>query len=137
MRTNLLIGLSLLCVASPLCADAQSRSGAASSDTARLTGIVLLDPGISLGHAVFLLPPPAVIDLPFNDGFMQSPSGAWGPAGPFAGGLIEPRADLMSPLRLQMARDKLSPWQSALGAVQLGAVGYMAYMHVRKYGLFR
>jgi hypothetical protein len=43
----------------------------------------------------------------------------------------------MSPLRLQVARDKLSPFQTALGAVQLGAVGYMAYRHVKKYGLFR
>jgi hypothetical protein len=137
MRIRILIGLSILCVTFPLWADAQVRPVAASSDTARVNGIVLLDPGISLGRAVFLFPASGLSDLPFGDSFNPSPPGGWGPAGPFAGGLAEPRADLLSPLRLQMARDKLSPFQTALEAVQLGAVGYMAYRHVRKYGLFR
>ena len=136
MRIRILIGLSILCVTFPLCADAQVRPGAAYSDTARVNGIVLLDPGISLGRAVFLFPASGVSNLPFGDTFNPSPSLGWGPAGPFVGGLVEPRADLMSPLRLQVARDKLSPFQTALGAVQLGAVGYMAYRHVKKYGLF-
>jgi len=122
---------------SHVCGDAQVHPFAASTDTARVNGIVLLDPGISLGRAVFLFPSPDVSELPFSGGFMASPTGEWGPAVPFAGGLLEPRADLMSPLRLQMARDKLSPLQMALGAVQLGAVGYMAYRHIKKYGLFR
>jgi hypothetical protein len=44
----------------------------------------------------------------------------------------------MSPLRLQWASQKnLSYFQMVLGAVETGAVGYMAYRHVKKYGLFR
>jgi hypothetical protein len=36
------------------------------------------------------------------------------------------------------AKEKdLNYFQMVLGAVQTGAVGYMAYRHVKKYGLFR
>ena len=75
MRIRILIGLSILCVTFPLCADAQVRPGAAYSDTARVNGIVLLDPGISLGRAVFLFPASGVSNLPFGDTFNPSPSG--------------------------------------------------------------
>ena len=135
MRANFLIRLAFLCITAPLSAGAQARSAADSADTAHAHGIVLLDPGISLGRAVFLFPPPAAGTLPFSGGFVTSPE--WGAPGPFLEGYTGPRADLMSPLRLQMARDRPSFWQSALGAVQLGAVGYMAYRHVKKYGLLR
>ena len=125
-----------LCISVPA-ANAQEHPPAVTGDTGYANRIVLIDPGLSLGRATFLFPSTLGRELPFHDLSLTSPQFDPGPAGPFIGGFLEPRADLMSPLRLQMERDRLSPLQSALGAVQLGAVGYLAYRHIKKYGLFR
>jgi hypothetical protein len=100
--------------------------------------IVLLDPGLSLGRAVFLIPSSIGSELSFGDPLMTFPGGGFPPGSPGIGGFLEPRADLMSPLRLQWAKENtLSYFRMVLGAVETGAVSYMAYRHVRKYGLFR
>jgi hypothetical protein len=42
----------------------------------------------------------------------------------------------MRPFQLQMASErKLSTFYMVLGAMEAGAVGYMAYEHIKKYGL--
>ena len=129
--------LLILLIASACAVTAQERSGTAPADTAPVNRIVLLDPGLSLGRAQFLFPSSIRSELPFHDPSMTFPGGDWGPVEPFVGGVLEPRSDLMSPFRLQMGVQKMSPWQMVLGAVETGAVGYMAYRHIKKYGLFR
>ncbi len=135
MPTRVLVALLLGSAA--LSANAQRHQDAVPSDTVRPERIVLLDPGLSLGRATFLFPAATGSVLPFHDFALSVPQLDPGRAGPFVGSYLEPRADLMSPLRLQMQKEKLSSFQTALGAVQLGAVGYLAYRHIKKYGLFR
>jgi len=131
-------GLLILCIAGAGGADAQGKSGDVRSDTVRVNRIVLLDPGISLGRAEFLFPSSPVAGLSFNNPTMMFAGDAFSPAGFFAGGVLGPRADLMSPLLLQREREKsLSSYQMVLGAMQAGVVGYLAIRHIAKYGPFR
>lgn len=128
----------ILLIASACGASARQHAGAPPADTGRVNRIVLLDPGLSLGRATFLFPASVGTGLSFTDPAMMFADGGFPGAGAFVGGVLEPRADLMSPLRLQWAKEKnLSYFQMVLGAVETGAVGYMAYRHVKKYGLFR
>lgn len=44
----------------------------------------------------------------------------------------------LSPLEKQYLEDsKFNPLKYALGMVQAGAVGYLAYKHIKKYGVFK
>jgi hypothetical protein len=129
--------LLILLIASASGATARQHAGASPADTGTANRIVLLDPGLSLGRATFLFPSSVGAGLSFRDPAMTFAGGGFPGAGPFIGEFLEPRADLMSPLRLQMEKEKLSPFQTALGAIQVGGVGYMAYKHIKKYGLFR
>jgi hypothetical protein len=44
----------------------------------------------------------------------------------------------LSPLEKQyLENSKFNPLQYALGMVQAGAVGYLAYKHIKKYGFFK
>lgn len=44
----------------------------------------------------------------------------------------------LSPLEKQyLENSKFNPLQYALGMVQAGAVGYLAYRHIKKYGFFK
>jgi hypothetical protein len=137
MQTLMRGSLLLVSVLSLGTVNAQDHPPGVAADTGHANRIVLIDPGLSLGRATFLFPSTLGSELPFLDLPMTEPQMDPGLVGPFAGGFLAPRADLTSPLRLQMEKEKLSPFQSALGAVQLGAVGYMAYRHIKKYGLFR
>ena len=131
-------GLCILLIASACGATARQHAGAPPADTGTVNRIVLLAPGLSLGRAMFLFPPSVGTEFPFRDPSMTFAGGGFPRAGSFIGGVLEPRTDLMSPLRLQWAKEKdLSYFRMVLGAVQTGAVGYMAYRHVKKYGLFR
>ncbi len=131
MEKQVFGSLLILFIASAGAASAQPPARGDSPDTGSVNRVVLLDPGLSLGRAVFLFP-----SFPGSELSFQGPSLTF-PGGPFIGGFLEPRADLMSPLRLQMEKEKMSPFQMALGTIQIGAVGYMAYRHIKKYGLFR
>jgi len=52
--------------------------------------------------------------------------------------VIEQRVDLISPFCLQMESEaRLRTLQTVLGAVQVGGVAYLAYRHIKKYGLFK
>ena len=137
MKNRIPESLALFLVVTVITAGAQDHPQAVTPDTGHANRIVLIDPGLSLGRATFLFPTTLGDELPFHDLGVTSPQLGPGLVGPFAAGFLAPRADLMSPLRLQMEKEKLSPFQTVLGAVQLGAVGYMAYRHIKKYGLFR
>ena len=48
------------------------------------------------------------------------------------------KADLLSPLFIQYSENsKFNPIRYMLGMAQIGAVGYLAYKHIIKYGLFK
>ena len=138
MRIRAIVTLALLFIIPALAVKGQDQPGAVFTDTAHANKIILLDPGLALGRATFLFPQSVGMGLSFRDPAMMFAGGGFSGAGPFNGGVLEPRADLMSPLRLQWASQKnLNYFQMVLSAVETGAVGYMAYRHVRKYGLFR
>lgn len=49
-----------------------------------------------------------------------------------------PRPDLTASLRLQRAREESNrTLYAVLGSVQIGGVAYLAYQHIKKYGLFK
>jgi hypothetical protein len=138
MEKQVFGSLLVFLVASACGASAQQHAGVPPADTGTVNRIVLLDPGLSLGRATFLLPSSVGTEVPFRDPSMMFAGGGFPGVGSFIGGVLEPRADLMSPLRLQWAKERnLNYFQMVLGAVETGAVGYMAYRHVKKYGLFR
>jgi hypothetical protein len=138
MRIRGIVTLALMFITSALAVKGQVHPGAALADTAHTDRVLLLDPGLALGRATFLFPQSLETGLSFRDPAMMFDGSGFPGAGPFAGGVLEPRADLMSPLRLQWASEKnLNYFQMVLGAVETGAVGYMGYRHVKKYGLFR
>lgn len=44
-------------------------------------------------------------------------------------------SNMLKPLYVQYLQDqKYGMWKTILGSVQLGAVGYLAYKHIKKYG---
>ena len=125
MRLTRLSMLLLLAVA---IAGAQERTGVDTADTARTTGIFILDAGLSTGKASLLLPP----ELRYEEFGEETPLFLlWRRTSvvpPLIGGLGEPKADLTAPLRAQWAKDaQLSTLRTVLGTVQISAVGYLAY----------
>ena len=106
-------------------------------DTATVRHIVLLDPGLSLGRAVLLLPPTEERDTMYiapSFLFLKGPV----PSEPFFGESVGAKADLVSPLRLQMEKEsRLQTLQTVLGSVQLAGVSYLAYKQLKRAGLFK
>ncbi len=50
--------------------------------------------------------------------------------------LLESRANLLSPLRLELkSQEKYQIWRTILGSVQVGGMAYLLYLHFKKYGL--
>lgn len=48
------------------------------------------------------------------------------------------KTDIASPWKIYLEEQKKnSTWRSVLGSVQLGGVAYIAYRHIKKYGLFK
>lgn len=127
--------LVLICI-STLAASGQQRSDDQPTDTASANKVTIIDPGISLGKPILLLPPSLQEEAtPEIPPFL--PSGvAPGVPPPFLGGMIDQKADLTSPLRLQMEREaKLRPLWTVLGTVQVGGAVYAAYRYLKKHGL--
>ena len=128
-RAGLLL-TALWCWAVPAPAQQESRK---TGDTVLTAGVVLLDPGIALGKPVLLFPPsyqPGSEVLPTR---FLSPTPVYPPF--FLGPPAEPRADLLSPYLLGLRRSQeMSTFYTILGAMELGAVAYVAYRHVKKFG---
>lgn len=105
-------------------------------DTGTTGKVVIVDPGLSLGTPTLLLPR----SLDERTAFVVPPFLATvrGQPPPFLTGQLRQEIDLLAPLHLQWKREEeLRPLYTVLGAVQLGGVAYIAYRHIKKYGLFR
>ncbi len=121
-------GVLLLLLFAAKVSCAQERIGADTADTAKTTGITILDAGLSTGKASLLLPP----ELQYEEFGEETPLFLlWKRTSvvpPLIGGLGEPKADLTAPLRAQWAKDaQMSTLRTVLGTVQISAVGYLAY----------
>jgi len=131
-----LLGLCLVLLTHPLMA--QTRGTEAFTDTARAEHVVILDPGISSGRPSLLLPASlggeAMVRLPFfalpgMDRAVPPPFLDWG---------AEHKVDLLLPMRLADAEQPgIRTIRIVLGSVQAAGVAYIAYRHLKKYGLFK
>ena len=127
------IGLLFLPLVFTITGFAQQSSRVDSADTNR---ILIIDPGISTGRPVLLLPPSLRDDeeIIFPHSFLLA--GKPGAPPPFLMGISQPQTDLLAPLKLQMqGEEKLRPLRTILGTVQIGGVAYMAYRYLKKHGL--
>ena len=116
----------------------QSRSDSTGVDSLAERRIILVDPGISLGRPFFLLPPSINTDFSLFGSQLVLPGDAPLDRIPFTAGLGGSRVDLTLPLRLQLGEQK--KWSAVtmtLSAAGAGAAAYMAYEHIKKYGLFK
>ncbi len=127
--------LLLLCLW-PLAMRAQQTPGVLPGDTAVVNRIAIIDPGISLGRPLLLLPPSLQVDVePGIPPFLLT-GGTPGTPPPFLLGTLEQKVDLTSPLRLQMQSEaRLRPLWMVLGSVQVAGTAYAAYRYIKKYGL--
>lgn len=100
--------------------------------------IVIVDPGISLGRPTLLLPQSIATESKFRFPSFPVVSQDLRLRSPFVGGIPEDKVDLTLPLRLQMEKQaRLNALQSLLRSVQKLGAGYIAYRHIRKYGLLK
>lgn len=128
------IGILALFATITFVASAQQRSN---SDTVAATAnrITIIDPGISLGKPILLLPPSLQNEADALPPSLFLGEDATAPP-PFLQGVLEQKADLTSPLRLQMAREaKLRPLWMVLGTIEAGGAAYTAYRYIKKHGL--
>ena len=126
------LGCAVLFLLLPHCA-ALGQTSSPGGDSARVSGVVLVDPGISMGTPTLIFPPSfqpmPELGMPFIEH-----AGAGLPPN-FLDWQNPPKADLLSPYLLKRESEKkLSTLYSIVGAVQLGAVAYVAYRHVKKFG---
>lgn len=129
------IGVLVLTLILMFVASGQQQSDVQPNDSAA-NRVVLVDPGISSGRVTLLLPRSLQSESIYGIPPLLFPAGTAGAQSPFLGGVIEQRADLISPLRLQMeSADRLKTLRTVLGTVQFGGVVYLAYRHIKKYGL--
>ncbi|HCV43181.1 MAG TPA: hypothetical protein DGH68_06830 [Bacteroidetes bacterium] len=132
MKIIVLLSLTVFLV---VAASSQQRSEVQPNDSAA-NRVILFDPGISTGKATLLLPKSLQSEPTFFIPPFLFSERAPGVVPPFLGGMIEQKADLISPLRLQMESEaRLRTLRTVLGTVQVGGVVYMAYRRIKKYGL--
>jgi hypothetical protein len=123
-----LIGALLLPLVVVVGSFGQQQSAVSTTDTTKTTGVVILDPGLSTGKALLLLPPALQCEESPED---TSIFAVWKKTAlrpPLLGGLLEPKADLTATLRAQWSKDsELKALRTVLGTVQIGGVAYLAY----------
>jgi len=135
MRTRVLIYLLSGCALTAL---GQTRPGSAGVDSVAERRIILVDPGVALGRSTFLLPPSINSALPLIETDLVMPGDAPLDRIPFTAGMGGSRVDLTLPLRLQLREsDKWHAVTMTLSLAGAGAAAYMAYEHIKKYGLFK
>jgi|WetSurMetagenome_2_1015567.scaffolds.fasta_scaffold13070_5 hypothetical protein len=106
----------------------QQQPAVSPADTARTSGVIILDPGLSTGKSSLLLPP----SLRYQE-FPEDTSifAFWKKTAvrpPLLAGMLEPKADLTATLRAQWSKDsQLQTLRTVLGTVQLGGAAYLAY----------
>ena len=135
MKTQALIFFLASCA---LPAFGQSRPDSAGTDSLVERRILLVDPGVSLGRATFLIPHSMSAALPLIGTDLVLPGDAPLDRIPFTAGMGGSRVDLTLPLRLQLREsDKWHAVSMTLSLAGAGAAAYMAYEHIKKYGLFK
>ena len=135
MKTRILIFLLASCA---LPTFGQSRPDSAGVDSVAERRMILVDPGVALGRATFLLPPAMNSALPLIETDLVMPGDAPLDRIPFTAGMGGSRVDLTLPLRLQLREsDKWHAVTMTLSLAGAGAAAYMAYEHIKKYGLFK
>ncbi|MCK5572601.1 MAG: hypothetical protein KAJ12_07560 [Bacteroidetes bacterium] len=116
----------------------QPGSDTPSKDTASVREIILLDPGVALGKPTLLFPPSYEPGFTFGYPPLLYRGAHMGLPPSFISMEFEPKVDLLAPLRLQRKRERgLHTLYRVLGTVQAGAVAYIAYRHVKKYGFWK
>jgi hypothetical protein len=129
-------GVTFLTLVITFATSGQQRSGGDTTGADTVNRITIIDPGISYGRPTLLLLPSLQHDA--MNGFPEFLFLEETPGGrpPFLGGMIQQKADLVSPLRLQMeSAERLKTLRTVLGTVQIGGVVYLAYRHIKEYGL--
>lgn len=95
--------------------------------------ITLLDPGISLGKPSFFIPPRFMNEPEFSLATRFAEDGPPGMGTTRFSFSPVPKLDLLSPLRLQWARDaELKTLKSILGSVSFGGAAYLAIRSLQK-----
>ncbi len=100
--------------------------------------IRIVNPGISTGHSVLLLPSTFALDQLVVVPFIPESGETPGAPPPFLSSIPPAKLDLLLPLKAQMSAQ--SGWETltiVLGAAELAGTGYIMYQHVKKYGLFK
>jgi hypothetical protein len=97
------------------------------ADTARASGLILIDPGMTTGKSSLLLPPSLKSDEGSDEVSLFSLWKQTSLRPPLLGSYMEPKADLTAPLRARVNEGWVGTLRSVLGTVQIGAVGYLAY----------
>ncbi len=108
------------------------------TDTAGTKRLPLPETELWLSRPSLFAPPQPHLELPPQDlppefltnDFTRPPT--------FTAGFASRRADLISPLLLQWkSEERMRPFQIVLGSLSAGGAAYVAYRHIKKYGLFK
>jgi hypothetical protein len=105
----------------------QASLPAAPPDSGRRDRIFLEDPGIATGKPTFFIPPRFINDLTIVLPSYVDDAGYPG-ASRFS---VDPKLDLLSPLRLQRERDS-GTLRSILGSIQFVGVAFLAVRSLQK-----
>jgi hypothetical protein len=106
----------------------QQQPAVAPADTARTSGVIILDLGLSTGKSSLLLPPALRCEESPEDTSIFAFWKKTAVRPPLLAGMLEPKADLTATLRAQWSKDsQLQTLRTVLGTVQLGGAAYLAY----------
>jgi len=104
-------------------------------DSISMFRIELIEPAMTPGSTMFLLPPHLEQPLRFSSPTFFFDGVSSFPGSPDFGRSLEVRPDLLAPLRAQWAREaQMGTFRAILGSIQIGGVAYLAYRHFAKLG---
>jgi len=104
-------------------------------DSAAVSRIVTVEPGMTPGSTQILLPPQLEQPLQFSSPTFFFKEFMPLSAMPDFARPLEVRQDLLAPLRAQWAREaEMGTFRTILGSIQIGGVAYLAYRHFAKLG---
>ncbi len=117
---------------------AQPAADSLQHDTTLQQRITIVDPGISSGRPLLFLPPELTGGEALLPPFFGISSLRAGAPSLLDGIPSGGKLDLLLPLRAQMsAESSIQPFRVMLGAATLGGAAYIAYRHLKKYGLMK
>lgn len=132
-----ILAVPLIVLAVAISAEGQI-TGKHSADTSRAARLPLPETELWLSRPTLFVPPSPVPDLPRFELPQEFMTHDLTLPLTLTGGFVDRRTDLMSPLLLQWkSEEKMRPFRIILGSLSAGAAAYVAYEHIRKYGLFK